>query len=245
IVPSIPDELQLLRDATMTIANTPAAERLLLEREPMAAGKTCTIMNGSDVPVETEAPHGGPFALVHTGTVFSSRDPRPFLRAARAFVDRTGVTPDAWHVTFMGPPVRIAGQALPALVEEMGLGRHFTFLPPGTRAEAHELSRRARMLIAFPGLPTQVPYKIFEYSSFPAWLLAMVGRDSAPADILAGTSAYVTDGDDVPAIADALHHAWKRHLDGERPVAAGADGRFLREKQYERLVALFDAILTP
>ncbi|MCU0647921.1 MAG: hypothetical protein MUF00_07990 [Gemmatimonadaceae bacterium] len=237
-VPSAADELSLMKTAAHTIANTPAAEELLLARAPWAADKVSTILNGSDLAIRAPASDRTPFLAVHTGTLHLSRDPRPFLRAARAFVQQAAVAPADWRVVFMGHPAVIAGVPMPRLVEEHGLGTYFDFRPPAPRAEAQALMQRAHMLLAFPGLPTQVPYKIYEYTSFSAWLLAMVGLGSAPATLLAGTSAIVTDGDDEPAILRALHDTWARHGRGEVPTAAGQDGRFLRERQYERLRAL-------
>jgi hypothetical protein len=241
-LPTADDELRLMRSAAHTIANTSAAERLLRERAPWLGSTVSTILNGSDLAIQPAADRNAPFVAVHTGTIFSSRDPRPFLRAARSFIAESAVSPEQWQVVFMGHAAIIGGVPLPTLVEEHHLSAHFTFLPLSCRKDAHDLMRRARLLLAFPGLPTQVPFKIYEYASFSAWLLAMVGRVSAPADLLAGTSALVTDGDDQAAIKTALLETWNRHCRGEVPVAAGADGRFLRERQYERLTGVLDRL---
>ena len=94
----------------------------------------------------------------------------------------------------MGAPTRVAGRSLNELAAEAGLEGLFEERPPGTREEARQLLRESSMAVAFQGeTRTQVPAKVFEYVAFPVWLLALVGAESATADVLANSDAIVLD----------------------------------------------------
>src|SRR5881628_1272344 len=94
------------------------------------------------------------------------------------------------------------------------------------------------MAVAFQGeTRTQVPAKVFEYVAFPVWLLALVGAESATADVLANSDAIVLDIDDEAGAAQAVETCYRRFRAGEVPRPVGRDGRFSRARQAERLVA--------
>jgi hypothetical protein len=94
------------------------------------------------------------------------------------------------------------------------------------------------MAVAFQGeTRTQVPAKVFEYMAFPLWLLALVGAESATADLLADSDAIVLDIDDEAGTAQAIERCVQRFRAGETARPVGWDGRFSRSRQAERLIA--------
>ena len=138
----------------------------------------------------------------------------------------------------MGNQARIAGRSLTELAAEAGLAGMFEERPSGTRDEARQLLRESSMAVAFQGeTRTQVPAKVFEYVSFPVWLLALVGAESATADLLADSDAIVLDIDDEAGTERAIERCVQRFRAGESARPVGWDGRFSRARQAQRLIA--------
>jgi hypothetical protein len=231
-------ERRTLERAALIITNTAAAERALGERFPHLRDRIRCIPNGSDVEPETAVARPARFQIAHSGSLYLDRDPRPFLRAVSRVRERLQLGPDDLRVVFMGPPARVAGRLLTEHAAEAGLAGLFEERPPGTRDEARQLLRESAMAVAFQGeTRTQVPAKIFEYVSFPVWLLALVGAESATADLLADSDAIVLDIDDESGTERAIERCVQRFRAGESARPVGWDGRFSRARQAERLIA--------
>jgi hypothetical protein len=67
-------------------------------------------------------------------------------------------------------------------------------------------------------------------------VLALVGAQSATADVLANSDAIVLDLDDEAGAAQAIETCVRRFRAGESARPVGWDGRFSRARQSERLV---------
>ena len=233
-------ERRTLESAALIITNTTAAERALAERFPKLRDRIRCIPNGSDVEPESaeSIPRPTRFQIAHSGSLYLDRDPRPFLRAVGRVRSDLALGPDDLRVVFMGTPARVAGRPLTELAAEAGLEGMFEERPPGTRDEARQLLRESSMAVAFQGeTRTQVPAKVFEYVAFPVWLLALVGAESATADLLAESDAIVLDIDDESGTRRAIEHCVQRFRAGESARPVGWDGRFSRARQAERLIA--------
>jgi glycosyltransferase involved in cell wall biosynthesis len=238
-------EARTLRASALVLTNTEAAQRALVARLPELAERVRCIPNGSDVePLDPAAlPRPSVFRIAHSGSLYLDRDPRPFFRAVGRVRERLALGPDTLRVVFMGNPARVEGRALTDLADESGLRGVFEERAAGTRDEARALLTEASMAVAFQGeTRTQVPAKVFEYVAFPLWLLALVGAGSATADALADTEAIVLDIDDEAGIERAVERCYRAYLAGERPRAAGWDGRFSRARQAERLLVELERI---
>ncbi len=233
-------EAPTLSHAALVITNTAAAANVLAERFPGLRDRIRCMPNGSDVEPESadSRPTPSRFQIAHCGSLYLDRDPRPFLRAVGRVRERLSMSPADLRVVFMGPPARIAGRSLTELAVEAGLDRMFEERASGTRDEARQLLRESSMAVAFQGeTRTQVPAKVFEYVAFPVWLLALVGAESATADLLADSDAIVLDIDDEAGTALAIERCVQRFRAGESARPVGWDGRFSRARQAERLIA--------
>lgn len=232
-------EHETLHRAALIVTNTQAAAEAMKARFPALSERVRCIPNGSDVE-PMMAPEQWPqvFQIAHAGSLYLDRDPRPFLRAVARVRTKLGLNASQLRVVFMGPPARIGGRSLTDLATEAGIGDLFEDRAPGTREEARQLMRDSMMAVAFQGATkTQIPAKIFEYVAFPLWLLALVGSDSATADLLSGSEALVFNIDDEDATARAIEESYLKFRAGEMPRPAGWDGRYSRAKQAERMVA--------
>lgn len=238
-------EHRVFAAAAAVICNTPAAADAVADRYPSLRGRIHAILNGTDrapaPPRTLEA--DAEYLIVHTGTLYLDRDPRPFFRAVAAARRELGALGARIRVVFMGHPSVISGRPLTAWVQDYGIGDMFEERPFGTRAQATELMASAAMLVAFQGAtPTQVPAKVFDYASNAATVLALTDPASATASIVAGSSARVAPLSDERAISDHIVDAVRRASAGEPITAMDADGRYARSRQAARLLEVLDAL---
>ena len=84
-----------------------------------------------------------------------------------------------------------------------------------------------------------LPAKLFEYTRFDAWLLALADSRSGTARLLADTDADVVVASDTEAIEKVIAARFAEFRAGIRPMALNRDGRFDRATQSARL---FDAL---
>jgi len=232
-------ERRVLLAAAAIICNTPSAAAALVARRPELAGRIHTVLNGSDRLPESPRvlPTEAQYLIVHTGTLYLDRDPRPFLRAVAAVRGKLGDAGHRLQIVFMGPPAVIDGRSLGEWASAYGLADCFEERAFGTRAEASALMNDAAMLVAFQGAtPTQVPAKVFDYVSNAAAILALTDPRSATAAVLDGTNACVAAIDDEPAIAAHIEFSVAQALAGVPIFAVDCDGRFARSTQAATLV---------
>ncbi|MCC6242655.1 MAG: glycosyltransferase [Gemmatimonadaceae bacterium] len=236
----------VLRAASAVIVNTNESAHALLREHSLDRSRVVTIPNGSDLSAVTPPLKDGPqpFRITHCGSLYLDRDPRPFLEAVSRVQKSQKLAPDELRVTFMGPPVRVEGKSLDEWGEFYGLRAFLDILPFGSRKDARALLAQSAMAVAFQGAsPTQIPAKIFEYVSYPLFLLALVGTNSATAAILQNSTAIVLNIDDVDGIERAITSALHQFRERGLPTAVGADGRFSRAHQARALLDLFDRVI--
>jgi hypothetical protein len=232
----------LYHAAAAVVCNTEAAAEALAASDPSLEGRIHTVRNGSDLsPRPRRVPRPGePFTIVHTGWLYWRRDPRPFLRAIAATVRALALAPTDLRVVFMGPQTVIEGEPLPIWAEREGISSYIESRPAGPRQAVLELLEQAAMTVTFQGgESTRIPAKLYEYVSFPAWVLALASSGGATARLLAGTEAFVADILDSDGIQRAVTQAYVRFREGYLPDALDRDGAFSRERQS----AIFESLL--
>jgi len=225
--------------ASLVVVTSQAHEQLQIAKYPDVRGRIVTVMNGADSdPLPTGSPRAR-FVIAFAGLIYLGRNPRPLFRAAARVARATGAPPNEFAVEFMGGEA-CEGVPLTTIAREEGLGAHFRSYGFRPRREALELLANASLLVSLP-LRTEMtlPAKLFEYTRFDAWLLALADSDSATARLLADTDADVIPPDDVDAIAGAIADRFAQFRAGVRPIALNSDGRFDRATQSARL---FDAL---
>jgi glycosyltransferase involved in cell wall biosynthesis len=232
--------------AALVVANTEAATAALRGLYPARAERMITVMNGSDEEPLPPATRDGRFVMAYAGNIYWDRDPRPLFRAVARVVRDLALTPAQFGVHFMGFVGEYDGVTLEQIAAEEGIGGYVRLTPPSPRADALRLLASASMLVSLPqDSVLALPSKIFEYSRFDAWLLALAEAESATATLLHGTSADVVDPADVEAIADAVRRRCLEHAAGVAPRAVDAEGRFGRARQAAILLDRLDEIIAP
>ena len=208
------------RAAALTTATGAIAEEVA-GVHPSARAKTTVIENGADFDDFDSIPHEATdrFTIVHAGSFFGQRTPKPFLRALTAMLERR---PD------------LRGRVLARFVGELrdedrafarGLGIDDAWHEDGflTYTAALRAQREAdALLLLIPHAggrgDTVLSGKLFEYIAARRPVLAAVPPNGQAAKLINDLGAgEVVDSDDVPAIAAALEQLADRWVDGGLP----------------------------
>lgn len=129
------------------------------------------------------------------------------------------------------------------IAREEGVADFVHLLGMMPRAQALEFLAGATMLLSLPqDTDFAIPAKIYEYLRMPAWILALAHSEGATTRLLEGSGADIRDPADVDGIADAIRARFHAFQKGELPQPIGADGRFDRRVQSDKLLGLIDAL---
>ncbi|HWV58805.1 MAG TPA: hypothetical protein VNZ57_15220 [Longimicrobiales bacterium] len=236
-------ERRIVRSASAVVTSTEAHRVALSRVYPEAAPRIVTVMNGCDDDAPPASPRNDRFLIVYTGTIYLDRDPRPLFAAAGRIVRSESLPPDEFGIELMGTVSALDGMSVADLARDAGLADHVRLHGPAPRREALALMARATVLVDLPqdsGLA--IPSKVFEYMSFPAWLLAMAEPGTATELLLRDTTADVVRPGDVAAIERVLRRRLEQFRRGERPAPLARDGRFSRRAQTGRMLRVLEHV---
>ena len=236
------NEDRCIASATSVVVTSEAHEELQIRKYPFLRGRIRTVMNGADQDAIPKSHFGNRFVVGFAGMIYLGRDPRVLFRAAARVARETGATPEEFSVEFMGDDA-CNGVPLTVIAQEQGLSDHFRSHGFRPRREALEFLSRAALLVSLPLRTTMtLPAKLFEYTRFDAWLLALTEKGSATETLLRGTGADVVEPDDEASIARVIRARYDAFRAGRRPVALNHDGRFDRSTQSDRMFGLLEEI---
>ncbi|MEX2284980.1 MAG: hypothetical protein WEE89_21010 [Gemmatimonadota bacterium] len=228
-----------IRDAALVVVNTGLHATELRKLYPEAAQRIMPIMNGCDED-RVEPQQSDRFLISYAGNIYIDRDPRFLFRAAARFLREEGLSPAQVGIELIGHVDQFGGVPIRQLAEHEGIGEFLEVHPRLPRGEALALMARAAVLVSLPQeVDLAIPSKVFEYSQFPAWMLALARTGSATEEVLRGSGADVVSPDDEDAIVATLRRRWQQYKTSGRPQPINADGRFNRSRQ---AALLFDAI---
>jgi glycosyl transferase family 4 len=205
-------ERQCLRSADHVITVTDSVRDLVIAKTNGAglAGKTVVVRNGIERLSEA-APRpqrGGPFRIVHIGTFYEFRDPRPFLAGLASVIQQRGLRPDELQVDLIGDCRWFHGVSVEQAAADAGLRDVVRFRDWAPREVAlHAVATADLLLLLAQNQRAAVPNKLYEYLGARIPILAFTDTDAEVATMLrqAGGHYLVTDPvTAAPVIAQAL-----------------------------------------
>lgn len=214
--------------------------------EAAKRSKVILIRNGIEQIADPPArrPPGRPFRIVHVGTLYLGRDPRPFLRAAADVARRRALTEAELQIHLIGKSESFEGVPLRQFAADLGIGdlvRFESWLP---HAEAWErLAEADLLLLLAEGQPDQVPNKLYEYLGARRPILGLADPQGETARLLEQAGGHYLATSSEPRIAALLEEALD-HRDNLRPASPGLLESLASGPQMARLVAAVEA-LTP
>ncbi len=215
-----------LTNADHVVSATDAIHDLLQRKvSPRAAQQFVVARNGIDrlMPPRSSR-RARPFRIMHAGSLYHGRDPRPFLRALAA-LRRNGRFADGdVQVEFVGDNRWFNEVSVERFVQDLGIAslvRFWDWLPH--RACLEMVERADLLLLLAQRQPAQVPNKLFEYLGTRKPILAFLDADGEGARMLQRAGGHYLVVEDNAAAAEAaleqaLTDAWTNAGGGrERP----------------------------
>jgi glycosyltransferase involved in cell wall biosynthesis len=235
-------EARVIRNASAVVFTTDAAREEFCEHYgTQVATRFCTIRNGCDVSAfggSVARDPDAPFSLLHSGSLYGGRDPRPLIRAIARAVNVGEINRDRFRLIFLGA-VELDGIHLEEEINEAGLDGVVSLLPRRPHAESVRMMREAAALLLLqPGTKLSIPGKLYEYLAVGRPILALA-HDSETADMITAANAgIVVQPEDEQAIQQAVTSLYR----GD--VQLGAADRALfdgdeRARELERLLRSF------
>jgi hypothetical protein len=178
-------------------ASVGIADRLTRRLGTARGAKVRVVLNGIDAlaPQAGSAP-GRPFRIVHAGTCYLRRDPRPFLAGLAAVCRQRKLGPGDVHVDMLGDCRWFRGTSVEAQVRTLGLEGIVQFRDRVPRAEAQRAIEEADVLLLLAqGQPIQVPYKLYDYLGAGRRILAFTDGETAAMLARAGGHIVVSEDD--------------------------------------------------
>ena len=237
-------ERQSLRSADHVIAVTDSTCELLVAKANGAdlARKAIVVRNGIERLSNggPRSPRAGPFRIVHVGTFYEWRDPRPFLAGLAAVILQCGLRPDDLQVDLIGDCRWFHGVSIEQAAADAGLRDVVRFRDWAPREVALQAVTSADLLLLLAqNQPAAVPNKLYEYlgARIPILAFTDAGGESAAMLRQAGGHYLVTDHNPVTAV-QVIAQALSETRMSREPVGDEAVLRaWTLERQLQRLRA--------
>jgi glycosyltransferase involved in cell wall biosynthesis len=188
------------------IANTQALREDMLTKFPLvSAGRITTVTNGFEayMPVLVQ-PAGKPLTITHTGAIYYSRDPAPFLAAVKHLVKIGTIAPADIRLKFVGG-IEIAGTNVSNLLISEELCEVVKLIPRVPFDEAQLFAQEADILLLLqPEFPLQVPRKLYEYMAIRKPVLCIAEPDSATGRLVSEHGLGMVCNNTIDEIAASL-----------------------------------------
>lgn len=232
-----------LRGADRIIAVSDGIADSIGGRFPALNDRLITIRNGIGDLRPPPSPEDGsgpaPIRILHVGSLYHDRDPRPFLEGVKLTHERR---PGAKiEVDFVGQVRSFDGIDLAEYTRQLGIDDMVTFHDwvPHDRCLAMIQSADLLLLLA-QNQPLQVPNKLYEYLGARRPILAYADQDGEVTRMLEqlGGHFLVTDGAAAPAAA-----AIEDLVDGRLPRVKRPEllAEWTTERQMQRLLTVIGA----
>ena len=230
--------LPCLARADKIVLNTNRLLDDVVQHYPQARAKSIAIPNGCRLGPAGETslqPYEKPkqFSIGHYGSVYSKRDPGPFLRGLKEWLERKkreGETVPL-QMRFIGPEFG----TVPEVVEELGMESIVQLCPPVPRQELSALMAEDYVLLLIANKqPLQIPGKLYEYLAARRRILASADEAGATADLLKQAQGAVTAYSEEQVIA-SLEQFWQEFKNGQPQTVSNE--QLLQECSYNSRTA--------
>ena len=233
-------EMHVVAQSTIVVANVEPVRTIMQQAYPNS--RVITITNGVDegtIPAPTAQRK---FIIGYPGGIYLGRDPAPLFEAVGMMVRELNLCPEDLGLEFMGFFESQIEARLRQLATIHGIEAFVAVHPGRPRQEALKFMTTCAVLVALQqGSDLAIPAKLFEYMRFPCWLLVVAGRNSATAQLLAGTTALVHKPEDTTGIRSSLTVRFHEFRSGVRPAPLGDQERFSRRFQAGLLLESMEA----
>lgn len=222
-------EQRVFRSVNRMLVTTPELARVYAAFLPELDAPLVTPcgFDPAEFPSPSRHPRGQKLVIVHVGTIYQQRTPRPIVESLARLRAKGRYAPGEVEMEFVGRLENEEGKQLGSIIENLGMSDVVRFIPQVSQAEALRIVRDADIgLVLAPGQPMQVPAKIFEYIGLRRPVLAL--SDGATSALVRDTGiGYACEQHELDAVLDDLLSAWRDgRLDAFGPALDDAARRY-------------------
>lgn len=198
------------------------------------------IIGGSEVRPGAPRPPG-PLRVLHAGTCYLGRDPRPFLRALAAVARRRELVADRVQVELLGRCEWFEGVSMRQVAATLGIQELVRFTPWLPADQARRRMEEADLLLLLAeGQPVQVPQKLYEYLATGRRMLVFADPGGETARMVEAVGGHVVTHAAAPDLEAQVERALLAPADSAPDHAVLAE--WSTERQMARLVAAVAAL---
>lgn len=197
--------------------------RLLPLLPPLARSRALVVLNGiPDAPPQPVRLPPRPFRIVHAGTFYLRRDPRPFFRGLARVVARRRLDAETLRVDLVGHCRSFGNVSLEQEVQSLGLSAIVRFHDWLPQNQVEVIVRQAHLLLLMAqDQPDQIPNKLYDYLATRRPILAYADEGGETARMLRQFRDHIVLTSSNP---DETEAALERALDrADTPCTLSAD----------------------
>jgi len=243
------EDMSVRRAAAVVFTTRGILDNVAAHHDPSLASKYHVVPNGCEIDEFAElaaarscAPSGlpqDPFVLLHAGSLYGGRDPRPLLRAIAAAIRSGLVDPARFRLRLLGT-MALDGVNLTNTCAELDLTDVVQMVPRIPRHQSlAEMMAASALLLVQPGHPLSIPAKAYEYLATGRPVLAIADEGETANLIRNSGAGLVVSGTDETGMAQALG----RLVSGTANVRPADPVWFDGEQRAAEVAELFDALL--
>lgn len=218
-------ERRVVKAARLVTTTTDALTRQLSAKVPEAQNKFQTITNGFDPEDlrEGEAKVGGPFVLLHAGSLYQKRQVLPFLRVFGEWMQAKPDRAMDMSLVFLGSVSPEDKKAMKDILHRYRLEHSVRFVPVMPYRVGLEMMREADGLMLVTdqeeGGRDLVPTKLYEYLSLKKPILALTPEKGECANLLRKFSQkLIVDQNNPDTVWEALDTLAYGPKNGQNPA---------------------------
>jgi glycosyl transferase family 4 len=183
------------------------------------------------------------FTLSYTGSFYVGRSPEPVFEAIAEMFAEGKASPEIIRIKLVGQCRNVGSLSVDALIRKYGLESIVEVCDPVSYSEASEIIRKSHLALLFaPGLPFQIPAKVYDYIASATRILA-IAEDGGTADLICETGVgRAFRSEDVEGIKSFIYQEMR-----SQPISNGnfvaALNRFDAQRVTGDLVKYLDMVL--
>ena len=242
------EDMSVRRAAAVVFTTRGILDNVAAHHDRSLAAKYHVVPNGCEIDEFADLRRGEsldaaggdtPFVLLHAGSLYGGRDPRPLLRAIAAAIRSGLIDPARFRLRLLGT-MALDGVNLTNTCAELGLAEIVQMVPRIPRHQSlAEMMAASALLLVQPGHPLSIPAKAYEYLATGRPVLA-IADDGETANLIRTSGAgLVVSGNDEAGMAQALGQL----VSGTANVRPADPIWFDGEQRAAEVAELFDALL--
>ena len=236
------EDMAVRRAAAVVFTTQGILDNVAAHHDPALRVKYHVVANGCEVEEFAgmdARPADGQFVLLHAGSLYGGRDPRPVMRAVATAAHAGVIDARTFRLRLIGTQA-LEGVDLEAVSRELGLGAVVEIVPRMPRRDSlAEMMAASALLLVQPGHPLSIPAKAYEYLATGRPILA-IADEGETANLVhrSGAGIVVPGGDE-----DAMIGALGRLVTGKAEIRPADPVWYDGERRAVEVVDVFDTVL--